>query len=253
MALVAACAGPLAEDGSSVSLGTHSAGALRSGVRLPFDGDGYSIPRPWRLRDASFGTDELVGMLVRSTRAVSRVAPNGTAWIGDLSPRGGGRAVQWSPPSGTPPPKAPVPPYHFDVRRNWLFVRSLLTDTEAEVQWIFIHHALAEMLLREAAELGDDPEVIARAAAILHQPTDAQPHDDHMHIRVFCDPTDRAFGCADRGPVRWWKKRWKYMTPPFARSRATKGSEEVDVSNLLFRLIRIDLPGMFRGTGGASA
>jgi len=23
--------------------------------------------------------------------------------------------------------------------------------------------------------------------------------------------------CADRGPVRWWKKEWKYMSPPYGR------------------------------------
>ena len=32
-----------------------------------------------------------------------------------------------------------------------------------------------------------------------------------MHVRLYCDPGDRRLGCADRGPVRWWKKMWKYM------------------------------------------
>ncbi|MEO8214535.1 MAG: hypothetical protein ABI560_15140, partial [Myxococcales bacterium] len=50
---------------------------------------------------------------------------------------------------------------------------------------------------------------------IIRQPSDSEPHDDHMHVRIYCDPNDRALGCSDHGPVRWWKKRWKYMTPPF--------------------------------------
>jgi hypothetical protein len=32
-----------------------------------------------------------------------------------------------------------------------------------------------------------------------------------MHVRVFCDSKDRAFGCSDKGPRRWLKKHWKYM------------------------------------------
>ena len=59
---------------------------------------------------------------------------------------------------------------------------------------------------------------MARAAFILHEPTDSEPHDDHMHVRLYCDPGDRALGCSDRGPVRWWKKSWKYMAAPFGRS-----------------------------------
>ena len=39
------------------------------------------------------------------------------------------------------------------------------------------------------------------------------PHDDHLHLRIYCAADDRAYGCVDRGPTRWWKKRWKYLPP----------------------------------------
>jgi penicillin-insensitive murein endopeptidase len=86
-----------------------------------------------------------------------------------------------------------------------------------EVQWNFMQRSLAAALLAQAAAQGDDPALVARAAFIIRQPTDSEPHDDHMHVRLYCSPDDRRLGCADRGPVRWWKKMWKYMGPPFGR------------------------------------
>jgi penicillin-insensitive murein endopeptidase len=256
--VVGGCSGPLGLDGSSVSIGTTGEGTVRSPVELPFDGDGYMVPTRWRLRHSNYGTDELVGVVVRAARAVERALPGGTAPIGDLSRRAGGasiehkshqsgrdvdvffyavdaggrsvtpgeamvrygvegQAVRWSPAHGFAPPAAPVPAYRFDAARNWAFVRALLMDEDTEVQWIFIQRALGALLLRAATEAGEDPALVARAAFILHEPTDSEPHDDHMHVRLYCDPSDRWLGCSDRGPVRWWKKEWKYMAPPYGR------------------------------------
>jgi len=122
-----------------------------------------------------------------------------------------GRAARWSPgrPGRTLP--QPVPEGQFDARRNWAVVRAMLSIPGAEVQWIFVHQALAALLLAEAEREGTAPELLARAQAVLHQPSDSQPHDDHMHVRLFCDPADRPFGCTDKGPRRWLKKHWKYM------------------------------------------
>jgi hypothetical protein len=35
----------------------------------------------------------------------------------------------------------------------------------------------------------------------LKQPGDSAPHNDHMHVRVYCAETDRQFGCQDLGPL----------------------------------------------------
>jgi penicillin-insensitive murein DD-endopeptidase len=259
------CAGPLAADGSSVSLGVTGDGTVRAPAMLPFDGDGYTVPARWRQRRSNYGTDELVGAVVRAARAVERAQPGGTAAIGDLSRRAGGasvehrshqsgrdvdvfyyavdgggrpvapgeamirygaagQAVRWSPAHGFAPPTAPVPNVRFDAARNWAFVRSLLIDPDVEVQWIFIQHDLAALLLGAATDAGEDPALVARAAFILHEPTDSEPHDDHMHVRLFCDPGDRRLGCFDRGPVRWWKKHWKYMAPPYGRDDGRSGT-----------------------------
>jgi penicillin-insensitive murein endopeptidase len=111
----------------------------------------------------------------------------------------------------------PFSPRWFDVKRNWALVRALLEEPSIEIQYLFIHARLRERLLAYAAEQGEDPSLVERAEAILHQPGDSAPHDDHLHVRIFCADNDRPFGCSDRGPVRWWKKRYKYMVPSTPR------------------------------------
>jgi penicillin-insensitive murein endopeptidase len=258
LGFVAACAGPLAFDGTSESLGSHANGALRHPSSLLSQGEGYSIGEPWRQRQSNRGSDELVETVVRASRAVSRSQPGGVAAIGDLSRAGGGgsaehkshqdgrdvdifyyavhpsglpaipgntmihydrsgRSFSWSPARGRHSPSERVPDLRFDGRRNWRMVRALLLDPDVEVQWIFIQRDLAARLLQEGKASGEDPALLSRALVLLRQPADSEPHDDHMHVRVFCDPDDRAAGCSDKGPPRWWKKHWKYMRPPFGR------------------------------------
>ena len=258
LAWLTGCAGPLAFDGSSESLGSHANGALRHPSTLPARGDGYAIGEPWRKRQSNRGSDQLVEALVRASRAVARAAPGGTAPIGDLSHTGGGgsaehkshqsgrdvdifyyavhpngtpvipgntmihydrsgRSASWSPARGRRAPAEALPDARFDTRRNWRMVRALLLDPDIEVQWIFVQRDLAARLLQEGRAEGEDPALLARAQVLLRQPADSEPHDDHMHVRVFCDVDDRDSGCVDKGPPRWWKKHWKYMTPPFGR------------------------------------
>jgi penicillin-insensitive murein endopeptidase len=124
-----------------------------------------------------------------------------------------GSAAAWSSGKAGRRIREPLPDAHLDLRRTWALVANLLSDPMVEAQWIFIHRPLAELLLQEAEQEKADPALLARAREILHQPTDARPHDDHMHLRVFCPAQSRLFGCADKGPRRWLKKRWKYMSP----------------------------------------
>jgi penicillin-insensitive murein endopeptidase len=122
-----------------------------------------------------------------------------------------GRAVRWSTAKAGRDPAYPVPEARFDAPRNWALVRAMLANPTVEVQWIFVDQTLASLMLTEAERQGTESSLLARASALLHQPSDSQPHDDHMHVRLFCDPQDRYFGCSDKGPKRWLKKHWKYM------------------------------------------
>jgi len=240
-------------DGSSISVGNINAGILRRGRPLLGKGEGYVMPPLWDARGNRYGTDEMVLAIQRAARRVRREYPGGTLGVGDLSPRGGGEsqfhrshengrdadlifyAVDERDRPATPVsamPRynvadlrayAPNPtpgvnfssfsPRRFDVRRNWALVRALLQDPYAEIQYLFCHEALKQRLLDHARAIGEDLDLVERAQEILHQPGDSLPHDDHLHVRLFCASDDRAYGCLDRGPVRWWKKRYKYMPP----------------------------------------
>jgi len=131
-----------------------------------------------------------------------------------------GKAVAWSPAFGRKPPKLPIPAATFDVPRTWALVRALLTDPAAQVQWIFIQRDLAGLVVNQAKKEGEQPDLVAQAEELLRQPGDSAPHDDHLHVRFYCDPGQRSLGCVDRGPQRWLKKYWKYLperqgvTPP---------------------------------------
>ena len=122
-----------------------------------------------------------------------------------------GRALRWSPGKAGHAIKESIPDAHLDARRNWAVVRAMLSRPSVEVQWIFLQEPLAALLIAQGEREGAPPQLLAKARAVLHQPTDSQPHDDHMHVRLFCATGDRAFGCVDKKPKRWLKKHWKYI------------------------------------------
>lgn len=83
----------------------------------------------------------------------------------------------------------------FDARRNWLLVQALLEDPTIDVQWIFVSKGLRSLLLDEARRQKASKSLRERAEEILHQPSDAPPHDDHLHLRIRCTAGERAQGC----------------------------------------------------------
>jgi len=102
----------------------------------------------------------------------------------------------------------------IDVPRTWEAVKALLTDPETSVQWIFIGEPIAKLLLQHARRRREPAYLLERAATVMHQPSDAQTHMDHWHLRIFCASSDRHQGCIDRGPSRWMKKELKYADSP---------------------------------------
>jgi|GEM_PF-6405152 len=88
------CAGVFGFDGTSDSAGWHARGTLRHPAVLPFEGDGYVVPPPWRTRQSNFGSDELVALIVRVSREVANAYPGSVAAVGDLSRRNGGESIE---------------------------------------------------------------------------------------------------------------------------------------------------------------
>lgn len=102
----------------------------------------------------------------------------------------------------------------FDSRKNWLFIESLLRDPSIRIQWIFISRALKSLILAEARRRERPKWLVEYADQVMQQPGDSLPHDDHMHVRLYCSRADRFHGCDDQGVV-WQheKKTYKYNGP----------------------------------------
>lgn len=228
-------------DETSFSRGPSRYGALHNPARLPVAGKGYWIPPIWSDRGLNYGIEELVGMLVHVGRTLDMRKDGLVLSVGDLSrPRGGrspwhrshqtgrdvdllffvrnhegkivrGKTMFHHDKNGAQIGAAsPEETHHFDVAANWHMVAALLDNPLAEVQYIFIQDDLRQLLLDYAGMSGVKPSLIARAARTLMQPGDSAPHDDHMHVRIFCPKSDLKFGCVDFGRMRWHKRDYKY-------------------------------------------
>jgi penicillin-insensitive murein endopeptidase len=239
LALAAASAGcaelGVVTDGSSISYGRPARGRLIDGVKLPDSGPGFTTAPVWRERGNRYGTDELVTLLKSVSRRMKKKAKDTRLVVADLSGTGGGAAHQFhkSHQSGRDVdllyfvrdaqgnPFEPSAMHVFngrlvaadgsgitlDVPRTWQLVKELLTAQEAYVQYIFMYRPIAEKLIEHAQKSGEPEVVVARAMKTLKQPGDSAPHNDHMHVRIYCSMGDRMFGCVDIGPLEMLAER----------------------------------------------
>lgn len=228
-------------DDSSFSRGPSRYGALHNPAQLPIEGQGFRIPPRWSDRGLNYGVDEVIGMLVHVGRTLALRDPALVLGVGDISRASGGRSP-WHRSHQTGRdldllffvrdhsdkrvrsaamlhhdkegreigPALATKAHRFDVAANWYLVHALLTSPIAEVQYIFIQDDLRQLLLEYAGMSGVKHSVIARAAHVLMQPGDSAPHDDHMHVRIYCPKSDLRFGCVDFGKMRWQKRDYKY-------------------------------------------
>jgi penicillin-insensitive murein endopeptidase len=61
------------------------------------------------------------------------------------------------------------------------------------------------MLLAEADRVRAPAAARERFAMVSCQP--GTPHDDHIHLRLYCSPDDIAAGCLDKAPIYPWHKQ----------------------------------------------
>jgi penicillin-insensitive murein endopeptidase len=183
----------------------------------------------WRTRGNRFGTDELVDLVTAVARRIQTQVRDVKLVVADLSGKGGGErsAFHRSHQSGRDvdllyymrdangQPFEPDAMHVFnaaaratdgtgltvDVPRTWALVKELITAPEAAVQWVFMYEPIARRLIEHAQRIGEPEALIARARKTLKQPGDSARHDDHLHVRVYCSAADKAYGCADMGPM----------------------------------------------------
>lgn len=230
-------------DLGSISKGSVSHGHMLRAQKFPLEGPNHSVIDRHRSRNTNWGTDELVELLLGAAADVAAEFPGSTMRVGNLGyPEGGD--IYWSSSHNNgrdadlafyarradtgervqtpglvefgPDGRARSNPnLVFDTPRNWVLIRSLLTG-EAQIQWLFVSTSLKERLLTHAREIDAPDHLIRRARSVLHQPTDAPPHADHLHVRITCSLDDRLRGCIDWGP-RW---NWVDWYVPELKARA---------------------------------
>ncbi|MBI2897795.1 MAG: penicillin-insensitive murein endopeptidase [Deltaproteobacteria bacterium] len=224
---------------SSTSVGSPNDGRLVAGVPVPSTGLGFKLNERRINVDSFFGTTELVGAIARAAEVVEHEQPSSTLVINDLSFPGGGpiphhgshqagrdadilfyltdlrgrpvasRGVVIEPDGTGTDFKDLADPaddeqVELDVRRTWRLVRAMVEDPDALVQRIFVAEHVRTMLLAEAERVRAPRRAKDRAGDAMCQP--GTPHDDHLHIRLFCTVEDMRAGCLDGNPMYPWRR-----------------------------------------------
>jgi len=172
----------------------------------------------------SYGHPALVLMLERSAKDLGKVAAGSVLMVGDLSDANGGRLLgHHSHQSGRDADvvfyaldengKRTIldhyvkfgadgkavdgSGYVFDDWRNWLLVQSWVRDKRAGLSHIFISRPLRQRLITYASKQDGFKKYVSEVSALLKQPEDAEPHDDHFHVRVSC-PQDQSEVCREQ-------------------------------------------------------
>lgn len=213
----------------SFSSGNASRGDLFESRSVAMESDTMFILPSHVRRDANHGTDELAELLETTAAIMAERFPGTRLALGDLSgATGGDLAHHASHNSGR---DVDIPLFvlnelgeriettafvrfnaagqnrnglQFDVERNWYFARTLLIESDFEVQWLFISRDLRELMLAHAIDIGEPEWLLGPASDALWQPGDSAPHHDHFHVRLYCSEQDRLEGCVNYGPEWPW-------------------------------------------------
>lgn len=213
-------------QGPSTSVGAPSNGRVEGAWRFEDTDDARVLPLRHQQRCLSFGSKRLVQSIARAAKRVRSEHPGGAQLgVGNIGRARGGpiRDYSHSHQAGRDADLAfylldnagaPVAAtdlvrvgddlvglenkgVRLDVPRTWTLVRALLEDSAIDVRWLFASRAIAKALLEEAVRTKAPARTIARAREVLHQPSDAPPHDDHLHLRIRCTAVETRGGCRD--------------------------------------------------------
>ncbi len=215
------------------SHGRPNSGWVSHGTRLADRGRGWQVLRDDAHGGQHWGTARIVSLVQQVARATSPSRSAVPLVVGDISaPRGGqvprhashraGRDVDLlfftrdaiaNEPVLTPEfvrydrdgnSVAWPTPLRFDTPRNWDLIEAVVRSEGVAIARVFVASWIEQLLVVNARERGRPAWVIERAEALMHQPGDALPHDDHFHVRVSCTADERAVGYVDGAPMWPW-------------------------------------------------
>ncbi len=251
----------------SLSIGATSSGRLEHG-RAIVAGKAWSFMPHIPARGTTWGVDEMQGFLDRIGAGVSGCRKGAELRVGNISlVRGGFSPWHRSHQAGRDVDLAPMlvdrkgrstPLDDFvridrsgrardgsgrklDARCTLQLLVAIASETETPAQWVFLSRTIKALALREAAKAKVDAAIVERIEAMVKQPSDSAPHDDHLHVRLFCSEADRRYGCLDREPWRPWVKRddagfARHVQQVAAIARATEAATRREAIALLGRL-----------------
>lgn len=218
-----------ASRGRSRSVGWPWDGSLERAVPLRESERIRYVPE-YAERGTHWGTWQLVQLIERAAERVDQRLPGARLSVGELSARDGGHidghrshrsgrdadlSFYMTDAHGNPYDpfayasfdarghgREPNRMLRFDDARNWELIGKLVADGDARVQHIFVSNALKRRLLREGRRRGAPGVVLRRAAEVMSQPGH-HAHDNHFHVRIYCNPHERP-RCRDRAPFHPW-------------------------------------------------
>lgn len=235
---------PGEDTGASISVGDTSHGYLIGGAEL-VENDAVGILPLQRERDLRYGARPVIEMIQSAGRSLYAETKT-RLWVGNIGKKEGGD-ITWSVSHNSgrdadiafcymnrkgeprdPPDLVPLngqglakgQDLRLDPKRTWLVIKALLSYPKAQVQYLFMADALKNQVLMHASGMGESPELILRAAAIVRQPYGSAPHNDHLHLRIFCDERDIMGGCVNTGAVHPWTKLYEDEREGFVKKTA---------------------------------
>ena len=204
------------------SVGSPNEGKLVGGVKLDTSDGTVRVVPAYQRGDTRWGLPALIHMLERSSKKVAKKNPGAVLGVGDISRKNGGDIfLHRSHESGRDADIAfyvvdhrgknllpetfvqfqgsiessSMPGARFDVAKNWQLVQAWLEDPQARVSHIFVADPLRRVLLAHARPRVS-PALYNRAAAVMMQPSNALPHDNHFHVRISC-PAEMRKSCVE--------------------------------------------------------
>jgi penicillin-insensitive murein endopeptidase len=221
-AVKAATKAPKASNVPASSVGAPNEGKLVGGVKLDTSSGAARVVPAYQRGDTRWGLPALIHMIERSAKKVAKKHPGAVLGVGDVSRKNGGDIfLHRSHESGRDADIAfyvvdlrgkdlkpdtfvtfqgsiestSMPGARFDVAKNWALVQAMLEDPGARVSHIFVADPLRRLLLAYAKPRVL-PALYNRAAAVMMQPSNALPHDNHFHVRISC-PSEMKKSCVE--------------------------------------------------------